>query len=163
MKKKLFLIFLPVVLFAVLWSIQWRRSHPPATAEDLNIESLLRQADKMDVNAQVAAHETIFQVQIAEFHKDDFYPLTRYFRLGHGAADFDNTKLPCLIWFRFFKGKQELVAVSNANFSGYTLLEYSVSSPKSKPKRLHRATAQRFYQFVLSHPKLIQEIESAGG
>jgi len=161
--KKLLLLAVPLVLFTVIWSIQWRRAHPPASAEDLNIEKLLRKADRMNVNGQIAAHEAVFEVKIAKFRREDFYSLTRDFRLGHAADDFKDTNLTSIIWFRFFKGDQELVAVSNANSKGDMVLEFSASNPQSKPKRLHRRTVQHFYQFLSSHPELIQQIEAAGG
>jgi len=155
---------MPVIFFAVLWAVSWRRRHPPATAEDLKIEALLRRADKAEVRCEFSFAQGGAFLILDEIKNEQWKPLIDSFRLDGSAVSTRRPKNP-YVWIVFTRANRTLVECLTSIDGDETVFFDPTATSKARDfqfKSLHWTTALQFGNFMKSRPRLRREFESSG-
>ncbi len=168
MKRKIALLALPLVLFALVWSVKWRIDHPTPptpTQEDLKIRALLMDYSKVVSFTYFPPNLIGSVIYDADIHQDEMKPFIDCFcvlpkapkthQVGVGEFGFA---------FHFDNGqkKNEISAIVRIKTDKIGE-EFYVQSPTGPINRnIHPATAKLWIALLFSNPRIGSELRARG-
>lgn len=156
---------IPLLLFGIVWRLNWQRLHPPPTSLDTKVRNLLLAADKIEVTVDfVEIPVGWVRTPITTLKPQELAPVLQNLNLTSKSAMMWRTGYEPDIYFIFYQRGQNIAEIS-VSYSEFDYNYFFVNTPQFSTwvsKGLHPTTIRRFREWIARHPELIRALVEKG-
>lgn len=150
-------------LFGAVWWVNWRRLHPPPTALDEQVRTLLLSADRVDVEIETielpVGGVTKF---VTHLSPDETRPLVGYVNLTKEEPFNWGTGYVPIVYLNFYKNGEVQGSLSSS-YSAFGYNYFLDAPSRTKIRRgLHPTTLRRLRELIARHPEITRALVKAG-
>ena len=156
-------LLVPLLLFGAIWTMQWRRLHPPCTVLDEQVRVLLLSADRVDVwieNVEIVVGGV--RQFVTRISPRETRSVAKYVNLTTEQPDNWGTGYVPIVYLSFYKNGR-LQGSLCTSYSVWGFNHFLAHPSKMKIRRgLHPTTLLRLRQLIAQHSEIMQALVKAG-